>query len=178
LAVEDTTSCGVAVAAWAVSFAVPAAVVETGAQVRALCEIGSLVGRARPEQRAAIGEFGESLGLAYQIMDDVCDLRGVTHRQQVTKRVAEDLCNAKVAFPLARSVTLLPRAEAAALWQSLRADPDERAVQRAARTIEDSGAVRVCEQGATRLLGQPGPALNRIFPTHPVRRPWPRPPRP
>ncbi|MFF7092478.1 polyprenyl synthetase family protein [Streptomyces rubradiris] len=140
---------------------------KTGAQVRALCEIGSLIGRAAPEQRAAIGEFGEALGLAYQIMDDVCDLRGVIHRQRVTKRVAEDLSNAKVAFPLAHAVTLLPRAEAAALWQSLRADPDERAVQRAARTIEDTGAVRVCEQEATRLLGQAWAGLEPHLPDSP-----------
>ncbi|MEU7134591.1 polyprenyl synthetase family protein [Streptomyces sp. NPDC046261] len=140
---------------------------KTGAQVRAVCEIGALAGRATAEQRAVLGEFGEALGLAYQITDDVGDLRGVTHRDRVTKRAAEDLRNAKVTFPLAHSVTLLPRAEAATLWRSLRAGPDERTVERAVRTIEDCGAVAACEKEAARLLDEAWAAARPCLPDSP-----------
>ncbi|GKQ37945.1 polyprenyl synthetase family protein [Streptomyces sp. A012304] len=141
---------------------------KTGAQVRAVCEIAALVARAEPDQRAALGDFGEELGLAYQIMDDVADLRGVTHHRKATKRAAEDLFNAKIGFPLAHAVTLLPHSRATALWGSLRERPDEPAVRRAARTIEDSGAVDLCEQEAIRLLTHGWTGLEPHLPDTPA----------
>ncbi|WP_171168104.1 polyprenyl synthetase family protein [Streptomyces sp. I05A-00742] len=140
---------------------------KTGVQVRVVCEIGALAGRATPEQRTALGEFGEALGLAYQITDDIGDLRGVTHRDRATKHAAEDLRNTKVTFPLAYAVALLPRAEATALWRSLRAGPDERAVARAVRTIEDCGAVAACEKEAARLLDDAWAAVRPCLPDSP-----------
>jgi geranylgeranyl pyrophosphate synthase len=140
---------------------------KTGAQVRAICEIAALVAGAHPAQRAVLGEFGESLGLAYQIMDDVADLRGVTRHHQPTKRVAEDLRNAKVTFPLAHTVRLLEPAEATALWQSLSDQPDEHVVHRAAKTIEGSGAVAVCEAQARQLLEEALAALKPYLPKSP-----------
>ncbi|GEB50713.1 MULTISPECIES: polyprenyl synthetase family protein [Streptomyces] len=143
---------------------------KTGAQVRAMCEIGALAGRAGPRQRAALGAFGEALGLAYQIIDDVGDLRGVVHREKATKRVADDLRNAKVTFPLAHAVALLPRAEAAALWRAVREEPDgpgEEALRCWARTIEDSGAVKECEERAARLLDEAGAAARPYLPESP-----------
>ena len=137
---------------------------KTGAQVRAVCEIASPAGRATPQQRAALGE---AVGLAYQITDDVSDLRGVMHRDRATKRVAEDLHNAKVTFPLAHAVTLLPRDEAAELWRTLQAEPDERAVRRAARTIDASGAVQRCAEQATALLDQAWAAVRPHLPGSP-----------
>ncbi|MFK0294908.1 polyprenyl synthetase family protein [Streptomyces sp. NPDC090442] len=140
---------------------------KTGAQVRAVCEIASLAGHATPQQRSALGEFGEAVGLAYQITDDVSDLRGVIHRDRATKRVAEDLHNAKVTFPLAHTVTLLPRDEAESLWRTLQAEPDEGAVRRAARTIDASGAVQRCEEQATALLDQAWTAVRPYLPDSP-----------
>jgi geranylgeranyl diphosphate synthase type II len=47
---------------------------KTAALIRASCELGAIAGRATPAQRAALSAYGEALGLAFQIADDVLDV--------------------------------------------------------------------------------------------------------
>jgi geranylgeranyl diphosphate synthase type II len=47
---------------------------KTAALIRASCELGAIAGRATPAQRAALAAYGEALGLAFQIADDVLDV--------------------------------------------------------------------------------------------------------
>jgi farnesyl diphosphate synthase len=49
---------------------------KTGALIAASCEAGAVLGRATPEQRAALRGYGENLGLAFQIADDLLDAEG------------------------------------------------------------------------------------------------------
>jgi len=49
---------------------------KTGALIRAACEMGAIVGQAAPEHRAAIVQYGEALGVAFQISDDLLDAEG------------------------------------------------------------------------------------------------------
>ncbi|MFT3732233.1 MAG: polyprenyl synthetase family protein [Hyphomicrobium sp.] len=49
---------------------------KTGALITAACEMGAIVGRARPEERAALKTYGEHLGAAFQISDDLLDAEG------------------------------------------------------------------------------------------------------
>jgi len=49
---------------------------KTGALIRFACEAGVLLGGGRVEQRAALRSFGEHLGYAFQIADDLLDLQG------------------------------------------------------------------------------------------------------
>ncbi|WFB11428.1 polyprenyl synthetase family protein [Streptomyces sp. LX-29] len=137
---------------------------KSGAPVRALFETAAVVGGATAGQRAALGALGEAVGMAYQITDDVADLRGVANEEGETKRVAEDLHNAKVTFPLAYAVTRLPGPEAAALWERLRGGPDARAVRRIARTIEACGALDRCEQRAAGLVEEAWAAVAEELP--------------
>lgn len=47
---------------------------KTAALIRASCELGAIAGAATPEQRKALAAYGEALGLAFQIADDVLDV--------------------------------------------------------------------------------------------------------
>jgi farnesyl diphosphate synthase len=47
---------------------------KTGALIRFACEAGAIVAGASPEARAAMRRFGEIVGLAFQLRDDVLDL--------------------------------------------------------------------------------------------------------
>ena len=49
---------------------------KTGALIRYACEAGAILGRAQAEQRRALTDFGERLGRAFQIADDLLDLQG------------------------------------------------------------------------------------------------------
>jgi heptaprenyl diphosphate synthase len=49
---------------------------KTGALFRAACELGCATSGAAPDVRAALNEYGEHLGLAFQMVDDLIDLVG------------------------------------------------------------------------------------------------------
>ncbi len=46
---------------------------KTGALIRASCELGGIAAGAGPEQLAALAAYGDDVGLAFQIADDVLD---------------------------------------------------------------------------------------------------------
>jgi farnesyl diphosphate synthase len=49
---------------------------KTGALLAASCEAGAVIGGATSQERAAIRCYGENLGLAFQIADDLLDAEG------------------------------------------------------------------------------------------------------
>lgn len=63
------------------------------------CRCGARVANASTEQVAALSRFGERVGIAFQVVDDVLDLEGVPH--EVGKRLGHDLSEGKTTLPLA-----------------------------------------------------------------------------
>jgi len=49
---------------------------KTGALITAAVEAGAILGRARPAERRAILDYGKSVGLAFQVRDDILDSNG------------------------------------------------------------------------------------------------------
>src|ERR671920_423063 len=75
---------------------------KTASLVSGACEIGAL--EAAPEEREAVRRFGEALGMAFQIVDDLLDY---TEDASVTgKPFGSDLREHKVTLPL---IAALPR---------------------------------------------------------------------
>jgi geranylgeranyl diphosphate synthase, type II len=70
---------------------------KTGALFNVALRLGALVARATPKQTAALQEYGENLGLAFQIVDDVLDLRG--DESSLGKRIGKDAERGKLTFP-------------------------------------------------------------------------------
>src|SRR6476659_7601467 len=56
--------------------------------------LGAILGGATPEQESALGKYGNDLGMAYQIVDDVLDL--TASEDVLGKPVASDLREGKV----------------------------------------------------------------------------------
>ena len=63
------------------------------------CRCGARVSDASEHDIDAAGQFGERVGIAFQIVDDVLDLEGVPH--EVGKRLGHDLGEGKTTLPLA-----------------------------------------------------------------------------
>ena len=62
---------------------------KTGALFRAAMEIGAATAGANPAQRAALGQFGDSYGIAFQHADDRDDSEHATFAPQAQKRIHE-----------------------------------------------------------------------------------------
>jgi geranylgeranyl pyrophosphate synthase len=72
---------------------------KTAALFEAACRLGALVSRAgTPELAAALGQFAERIGLAFQLLDDVLDVSGPA--QRTGKARGTDLLDGTVTLPL------------------------------------------------------------------------------
>ena len=69
---------------------------KTAALIRASLQAGALLAGATPKQLSALGEYGENIGLAFQIADDVLDV--VADKKKLGKR-GSDAKNKKLTFP-------------------------------------------------------------------------------
>jgi geranylgeranyl pyrophosphate synthase len=69
---------------------------KTGALIRASCTLGGIAAEAVPAQVAALTAFGEDVGLAFQIADDVLDCTGTS--EELGKTAGRDAALAKSTY--------------------------------------------------------------------------------
>ncbi|HEY1275141.1 MAG TPA: polyprenyl synthetase family protein [Thermoleophilaceae bacterium] len=101
---------------------------KTAGLFEASCRLGALFG-GRPALAAALGSFGERIGLAFQLLDDVLDVSGPTER--TGKPRGTDLLDGTVTLPL-----ILAR----------RQDPELRATDLRAEVTDAQSAEAVCDR--------------------------------
>jgi geranylgeranyl pyrophosphate synthase len=101
---------------------------KTASLFEAACRLGALFGE-RPDLAAAMGRFGERVGLAFQMLDDVLDVSGPTER--TGKPRGADLLDGTVTLPL-----ILAR----------RRDPELAALDLRAAASDAAGAAAVCDR--------------------------------
>jgi geranylgeranyl diphosphate synthase type II len=70
---------------------------KTGALVSAAVQIGGIVAGARPAQLRALRRYGDGIGLAFQIVDDILDREGTTAR--LGKTTGKDARARKATYP-------------------------------------------------------------------------------
>jgi octaprenyl-diphosphate synthase len=91
---------------------------KTAALFSAACEVGGVIARAPDNQVKALFDYGDALGIAFQIVDDLLDYSGDV--AATGKNVGDDFRERKLTLPLIKAVA--------------RADAEERAFW--VRTIE------------------------------------------
>jgi octaprenyl-diphosphate synthase len=111
---------------------------KTASLLSAATEIGALAGAA--EHREALARYGERLGMAFQVADDLLDY---TADEAVTgKPCGLDLREHKVTLPLIhalRGLTGAPRAEVDALFDD--AEPDDARIAHVIEIVADRGGL-------------------------------------
>jgi len=76
---------------------------KTAALVGASVAIGALIGGATPEQDASLQEFGQALGLAFQIQDDILGIWG--DPAETGKAAGNDILRRKKSLPMLHALT-------------------------------------------------------------------------
>jgi len=128
---------------------------KTGVLFRAACELGALAGGAPID---ALGSFGENIGIAFQLLDDILDVTGPSAR--TGKPRGADLLDGTVTLPLIEA-----RKRSAAL-----ARLDLRAVERPEQAaavcdqIEATGALEFAREHALSVVTDAKSALPAGFP--------------
>ena len=70
---------------------------KTGALIRASVRIGAILARVDDDTLELITRYGEKIGLAFQIIDDILDVEG--DQEKLGKKVGSDCKNQKATYP-------------------------------------------------------------------------------
>lgn len=152
---------------------------KTGSLCGSCCRVGAVLSGVRPEVAEGVYNYGEQLGVAFQIIDDLLDLMGT--EDTVGKSLGRDLQKGKFTLPLIHSLSssdevqrrellnlLQPAREphtATSTHRPVTAAVDSDRVAMIRRLITDSGSVQYANQWAGRLIGQAKSALNELAPS-------------
>jgi octaprenyl-diphosphate synthase len=71
---------------------------KTAVLLAAASQAGAIIGKATPEEEAALAAFGMDLGIAFQLMDDTLDY--VADEKEFGKSIGHDLEEGKITLPL------------------------------------------------------------------------------
>jgi len=138
---------------------------KTASLLSGACEVGAL--GAPPEIREALREFGEHLGMAFQIIDDLLDY---TEEEAVTgKPSGSDLREHKVTLPLIYALPRLTPMERA-LVDRLMADPQpaDDLIGEVIGAVDRAGGLRYARHRARELCARARRLLSAI-PRTPAR---------
>ncbi len=135
---------------------------KTASLFAAACEVGAL--RADPEQRRAMRRYGESLGMAFQIADDVLDY---TEAESVTgKPSGLDLKEHKVTLPLIAALPRLTAEERREVESLFREGaPADAQVARVVQLVERSGGLEYARERAAAFASEAEAALEALPPS-------------
>lgn len=123
---------------------------KTAVPAGTLARIGAVLGGGSGAQVEALGNFFEALGLAFQIMDDVLNLRGF---EGGLKERGEDVRQGKLTLPIVKGFARMPAPERRWLWATLQAKPEDPAlVEQVIEELESAGALDECVSSARAIV--------------------------
>lgn len=123
---------------------------KTASLMGASTEIGALVGRLGPERTTRFRRFGEMLGRAYQVTDDLFDYIGDPVR--IGKGVRTDLPDGKVTLPLIRGLAGAGSRDRARLRElAAHKDPGPEGWDDLLTILDRAGAIASCRDTARAL---------------------------
>ena len=138
---------------------------KTAVLFRAACEVGSLSGA--PRHREALGRFGERLGMAFQVADDLIDY---TEQQETSgKPGGQDLKEHKVTLPLIAALRRLApaaRARVEALFAA--PEPADALVEEVVGIVAEAGGLEYARARGEEFAQQAEEALATL-PESPAR---------
>jgi geranylgeranyl pyrophosphate synthase/predicted secreted hydrolase len=123
---------------------------KTAAPAGCLARMGAIAGGGSEGQVDGLGRFFEDLGLAFQIIDDVLNLRGFRGN---LKAKAEDVMQGKITLPVAKAMSRLDKKERTWLRETLATKPQDQAVVGSVvDLLERCGAIEACVTDARALV--------------------------
>jgi len=93
---------------------------KTAILISAASQAGAILGKASPEQEAALADFGMELGIAFQIMDDLLDY--TSSEEEFGKNIGHDLEEGKITLPLIHTLQNCTPAERDLIAEAVNSD--------------------------------------------------------
>ena len=119
---------------------------KTASLLSTCCEIGAASASDNLDHHRLLREYGENLGMAFQIRDDILDYAG---RRSITgKPTALDMTERKLTLPLIHALGEAPRMEAKAILSTIRDGGKKVKVDRVVKFVESHGGLTYAENRA------------------------------
>lgn len=126
---------------------------KTASLIAAATETGAVLAGAEPALRRKMFEYGSSIGIAFQLMDDILDYTGTA--KELGKKPYADLREGKVTLPLIHALREAPEAgrEKAVAILSGRGTT-EKEIAFLARLVEENGGIAYTERLARKYVAK------------------------
>jgi geranylgeranyl pyrophosphate synthase/predicted secreted hydrolase len=135
---------------------------KSAAPAGGLARIAARIGGGSDAQAEGLGNLFESFGVAFQIIDDVLNLRGF---EQDRKSRGEDITAGKITAPVAKAMGRLSRDDRRTLAAILASKPADKAIIRqAVAVIDGCGALDACEREARDLVESAWTQVDPLIP--------------
>ena len=142
---------------------------KTASLISACCEIGAASASDDPEVCNALQDFGELVGIAFQIRDDLFDYTSTG--DAIGKPTGNDLQEKKLTLPLIYTLNKAPRKEAKEIIKLIRndrANPDER-MKTVRAFVQKEGGLEYAEKTAYEYRDRARKAIEHL-PDSPAKR--------
>ncbi len=140
---------------------------KTAALFSAATEVGGVIAGANDAQTRALFDYGDALGIAFQIVDDLLDYGGAA--DTLGKNTGDDFRERKLTLPVIKAVAMAD-AEERAFWARTIAKGDQRDgdLQQARAIMARHGAMEAARQDALAYAARAATAL-QVMPDHPIK---------
>ncbi len=125
---------------------------KTAALISACCELGALTVNAADRDREAIKAYGEKLGLAFQIKDDLLDYQ--SSALILGKPVGSDLKEKKITLPLILALNIASDKERRSIIRLLKKDVSRQDIKKIIQFCEKYDGISNANHKTIELAGQ------------------------
>ena len=140
---------------------------KTASLLSTCCEIGATSATTDPALQARLREYGENVGLAFQIRDDILDYTG---RKSITGKPAGlDLAEKKLTLPLVHALREAPKGRGREILGMIRDGGKKMDVRAIVSFVEEYGGIRYAETLARKFSAAAVGALD-VLPDSPAKR--------
>jgi len=140
---------------------------KTAALFAAATEVGGVIAGAPEHQVRALRDYGDALGIAFQIVDDLLDYGGSA--DSIGKNVGDDFRERKLTLPVIKAVSQADTAERAFWVRTIEQGKQiEGDLEHAQAILARHGAMQAARADAIAWSGRARDAL-AVLPAHPIR---------
>jgi len=140
---------------------------KTAALFSAATEVGGVIAGVSEADVKALFDYGDALGIAFQIVDDLLDYQG--DAKSTGKNVGDDFRERKLTLPVIKAVAAADEAERAFWSRTIeKGKQDDGDLEEALRLLDKHGALEATRQDALGWTQKANAALVGL-PEHPVR---------
>jgi octaprenyl-diphosphate synthase len=135
---------------------------KTASLISTCCEIGAVSATDDPAKRAALKDYGELVGNAFQIRDDVLDY--ISRESILGKPVGHDIRDKKITLPFIYALSQVSKKEAKQIISKVKSrniSNDE--VQKIVTFVKEKGGIEYAERRAHDMIAEARAKLD-IFP--------------